>query len=126
MDFGLDKFFCWQTVVIGFVVYGLTLGIRTVMEMWRPILTDRAQKANAWWTNVVLPLIPVTIGVTLCVCVRKTFPWPDGLGQFWGRAMYGFICGASASKIYQLVWGTLKSRLPADPNGTAVPPMGAG
>lgn len=124
MEFGLDRFLCWQTGVLGIVIYGLTLGIRTVMELWQPSLTDRTRKLNAWWTNVLIPLIPIIIGVALCGCIRKTFPWPEGLGRLWGRLMYGFVCSVSASKIYQLVWGTLKSRLPPDAVRTITLPMG--
>jgi hypothetical protein len=112
MEFGLDKLFCWQTAVFSFTVWIITFGSRRVLERAIPVLTDKTRRFSGWWGDMLVPAMPVLIGVVMAGCITKTFPYPEGLHLFWGRLMFGAFCGLISSKVYQIVWGALKSKVP--------------
>jgi len=115
MEFGLDKLFCWQTGVFSLTIWVLTFGIRRVLEYSFKALTSKGTKLAGLWANILLPSMPIVIGVAMALSITKTFPYPEGLHLFWGRAMFGLICGLVSSKVYQIVWGALKSKVPDSP-----------
>ena len=122
MEFGLDKFFCWQTVALSLLLWFLTFTIRRVLEKAVPQLLDPKSKLSGWWGDVLVPAFPPMLGFGLAAAIVKTFPYPESMQLFWGRVMFGVVCGLLSSKVYQLVWGAMKSKIPDPPAGGPVAP----
>lgn len=103
--------FCWQTGFLVLVIYSLVLLVRRVTEnAYKPI------RVNPWWTNVVLPLLPLTLGFILCLLVA-TAPYPDGISSRWAHALYGLVCGAFSSKGYRILNSMIRKQFPDMPIG---------
>jgi hypothetical protein len=83
-----------------------------------PSALNKASGFYGWWNDILVPISPVIIGAILAGSISKTFPYPEGMQLLWGRLMFGVFCGLIGSKVYQIVWGVLKSKSTDD--GTSV------
>lgn len=106
MDKAFDIFVTWQTMVLGLALYVCSLGARRIVETgWV------GAKKNKWWNEVLLPAIPLLLGV-LVAGLAHQFPWPDPIlksNSFTARAAYGIAVGLTCGWLYARVRGFLRA-----------------
>lgn len=106
MDKAYEIFASWQTLVLGLTIYVLALSARRVVETgWV------GAKTNKWWNEVLLPALPIVLGVLIAVLARK-FPWPEPIlksESFSAKAGYGIAVGLICGWLYARVRGFLRA-----------------
>lgn len=91
----------WPFLLLSLVVYGLALGIRRAAEGIYLKL-----KANHYWNEVVLPILPVALGFCLAAVVAN-YPYPPGMGDIGSRALFGVAAGLLSGLVYRVLKAVL-------------------
>jgi hypothetical protein len=113
MDNVLQALLSWQFVLFALAVAALTFVIRKVVEfaLDNPsIPTGKLTKENRLWTGLVLPILPVVLGA-VGGFLAKQYPFPAGLSNPSARIAFGLVAGMLSGLVYQVIKGTLASKL---------------
>ncbi len=97
MDFDsvFSAFISWQTVMLCLTIYLISYIVRTIGDN-----TSDKIKENRYWREIILPLLPIFIGVLLSI-IPTPFPWPLNFGDFvFAKIMYSAICGQFSGWVY--------------------------
>ena len=106
-----EVFFNWQTALLCCAVYVATLMVKKIIENTKPMFTT-----GHWWKEVLLPALPVVVGV-LVVVASVGFPWPAPLKGWAARVMYGIACGFFSERVYTFVSKTMDGLKAPPPAG---------
>ncbi len=136
MDQVAKEFVSLGTVVLALGIAILTFFVRKITETSFPSLKKRADenapgltyptKICRWWNEVILPLIPVLIGVA-----TSLFPWmsaitTDKLSTAGGQAFFGGVVGWFSAQVYKVIRQLIKKQTGIDigpgPVGSSEPP----
>lgn len=117
MDDLISLLVTYKSALLALCVVIGTFFVRRIVETAIPSLQGAkapyASRVAAWWAEVLLPMVPVTLGVGLALGVSELSPEASkGV-----RAVYGLILGWSSSVVYKVVSQTLKAK-----TGVELPP----
>ena len=122
MDFGLDKFLGWQTLLFGLAVYFAVLAFRRVVE-----LAFRKYVYSAGWWATLLSFLPGLVGLAGGVWM-PWFPFPEGIETPGTRGVFGLVVGMASGVIYRAAKKLIESRFPgifdSKPSNTPTLPPG--
>lgn len=95
----------------------LTFFVRRIVETAVPSLKGAKapyqSRLAAWWGEVLLPLVPILVGVGLALGVSELAPET----RTGVKSIYGLILGWSSSVVYKVVSQALKAK-----TGVELPP----
>jgi hypothetical protein len=105
MENALQALLSWQFVLFCVSVAACTHVIRIVVDF---ILRSKniEPKNNLFWTDLVLPILPVILGSAGAV-LAKQYPYPLDIGSGSGRFAFGLCAGLLSG----LVWRVVKSMI---------------
>jgi hypothetical protein len=85
--------------------YVVTLSIRRIVEAALPHLKEKPYKTtfSRWWNEVILYLIPITLGAMAAVLLRGTSLVPVELVGVRPCLVYGAVLGSMCSMIYKIM-----------------------
>ena len=111
----VDDILTWQTGLFALGIFVFSLFIRRGLEAVFPTLR-KDTPLSRWqlvWEKLVLPSVPVVVGMLLAVCV-KSYPYPELLSTAGSRAIYGAVCGFFSSWAYKVLKAALVERFRID------------
>ena len=85
----------------------LCLGISAIVFVFKTIIEfifkfySRNKFVYKLWKNLLLPLMPVLIGVL--VLFDKTYPFPENFNGIISRSMFGLTAGLFSGLVYRLI-----------------------
>jgi Kef-type K+ transport system membrane component KefB len=102
MQFNSDQFvtqfFTTPTVAFAVGIFVIIYFIRRGLE-----LQFKSLKTKVWWTELVLPAMPVVLSVVIALCAKK-YPYPAVFAASTsGRIFFGLVCGVFTDVIYSKV-----------------------
>lgn len=89
-------------------IASITFLIRTLIDyiLSKPIF--KATSKSPFYINVILPLLPLAIGVS--TFTLTSLPAPEELSSNPGRAIFGLIAGLLSSTVYRLVKSQIRAK----------------
>ena len=120
MDNILQTLLSWQFVLFALAIAAFTFVIRKIVEFCLDspnIPTGKMTKTNRFWTELILPILPVILGGGMGH-VAKMYPFPEGLTSVSARIAFGLVAGLLSGLLYRVIKGALASKVsvaPTDP-----------
>jgi phosphoglycerol transferase MdoB-like AlkP superfamily enzyme len=108
MDPILTILLSWQFILFGLAVAGVVYVVRILVEYFIQ-LAKRDPKTSKFWSELVLPILPVVLGA-LAAVKFKSFPYPDGLVTRGDRIIFGLVAGLLSTLLYRIVKGLLSAK----------------
>jgi|HubBroStandDraft_5_1064220.scaffolds.fasta_scaffold99723_2 phosphoglycerol transferase MdoB-like AlkP superfamily enzyme len=108
MDPILTILLSWQFILFGLAVAGVVYVVRILVEYFIQ-LAKRDPKTSKFWSELVLPILPVALGA-LAAVKFKSFPYPDGLVTRGDRIIFGLVAGLLSTLLYRIVKGLLSAK----------------
>lgn len=94
----------WPLLLFCFLVFVITYVVRRVGEAVYPKL-----KVNHWWVELVMPTIPVILGVLSAILI-KDFPFPIHEPSVGMRVVLGTVGGFLSSYSFKFVRAVIKAK----------------
>ncbi len=93
-----------QFAIFSMAVFAFSLFVRRTCEALIPTIRKDTPltMSQRIWEMVLLPTIPVIVGVLLAIFV-KSWPWPTGLNTLGARAIFGSVSGFVSTWVYRIV-----------------------
>ena len=111
MDTILQTFLSLQFLFFCLGIAAITFVLRKIVDY---ILTLKGLQNNKLWNELILPIMPVILGV-LCASVAKRYPFPDIFGVSVSAKMnFGLVAGLFSGLVYKIIKGLLSQKLPAN------------
>lgn len=101
MDF-VSEFLNLSTIVFCLVVFCLVWVQRKVVEGLLPKLKDPKYKYSHYWTELFVPIGPISTGGILGFLVSE-YPYPEMFSTSTSRTFFGIVCGLLSGLVYRLV-----------------------
>lgn len=94
----------WNTLVFSMAIFIFSLFLRRTLEAVFPTLSRGTplSVAQKIWESVVLPMVPVVVGVSIAYFV-SSWPYPEDLTSIGARVLYGAICGFFSTSAYRVL-----------------------
>ena len=115
MDNILQALLSWQFVLFALAIAAFTFVARKVVEFAidsPSIPTGKMTKNDRFWTELVLPILPVVLGGGGGY-LAKMYPFPDGITSASARIAFGLVAGLLSGLLYRIIKGILASKLAA-------------
>jgi hypothetical protein len=115
MDNILQALMSWQFVLFALAIAAFTFVVRKVVEFAidsPSIPTGKMSKHDRFWTELVLPVLPVVLGGGAGF-LAKMYPFPDGITSGSARIAFGLVAGLLSGLIYRIINSMLTSKLAA-------------
>ena len=109
MDDVLTIFTSWQFVIFGLGIAAIVFVFRTVIE-YLLVNTKIISHTSKLWRDLILPILPVIMGVFLSVSVSD-YPYPDGISNVQSRFIFGLVAGLLSSLLYRLIKSLINKKL---------------
>lgn len=100
MDPILQTLFSWQFVIFSMAIAAIMFVLRTITEYIMSNCSATAKESKLW-NDLLLPILPVLIGPTAAVLIKK-FPYPDGLTTSSSRLIFGLVAGLLSTLLYRV------------------------
>lgn len=120
MDPILQMLLNWQMVLFGLAIAAVTFVIRKVIE-YAMANWQFAAKESKMWTDLILPILPVFLGVGGAL-LFKMFPYPNGLTGGESRGIFGLVAGLLSTLLYRVVNTLLGQKIDVPPTAPGTPP----
>ena len=120
----MEAILTWQVGVFALAVFILTHFLRKMLEALFPSIR-KDTPLTTWqrvWDLVLLPSLPVFVGVLLGVLV-KTWPWPPGIATPGARALLGAVVGFFSTWFYRILKAVIQERFKVDLDAEAKLPV---
>jgi hypothetical protein len=118
MDPILTILLSWQFILFGLAVAGVVYVVRILVEYFIQ-LAKRDPKTSKFWSELVLPILPVVLGAVAAVKL-KSFPYPDGLVTRGDRIIFGLVAGLLSTLLYRIVKGLISAKIGGTPQTISV------
>lgn len=111
----MEDILTWQTGVFTLAIFVFSFLLRRSLEILFPTLRQDTPLSTAQriWEEVLLPSIPVLVGIALGLGV-KNWPYPAQLVSLGSHAIYGAVCGFFSSYAYRVLKSVLTSKFSVD------------
>ena len=121
MDAAFSAFLSWNFILYCLGVSAITFVVRTITEYFAQKFKFMASFiAGAFWTELVLPLIPLVNGGIIAYFATG-YPYPLGINSVSGRVLFGIVGGMLSGLVFRVLKGLLKSSI----QNVASPVIGA-
>lgn len=120
MDTALQALLSYQFILLCLAIASVTFVEKTLIQYF--ILDNPKMPGNrksALWTEVILPISPVFIGVVATALIHGSI-YPDDVKDAAGRIEFGLVGGLLSGLVYRVAWGMIKSKLPSGVVGVVV------
>ena len=106
-DSTLWKFILFVTFSLGIVALTsvVRLSIEYVLYSMKMVI-----KNNKFWNNLLLPILPVTLGFILSFSIKE-YPYPTELSTVGARCIYGLVAGLMSSFLYRFVKAVINQKI---------------
>lgn len=120
----MEAILTWQFAVFTIGVFVFSLFARRVTEALFPTIRRDTPLtlAQRVWEKVLLPSIPVLVGIGLAVLV-KSWPWPPSVATPGPRALVGAVSGFFSTWAYRVVKAIVKEKFKVDLDAEATLPV---
>jgi len=113
MDTALQALLSYQFILLCLSIAAITYVFKLTTQFF---ILDRpnmpGSRTSAFWTEVLLPIFPLFIG-TIIGWLIKTSLYPEMVTGTAGRIFFGLVAGLLSGLVYRVVWGMIKSKIPA-------------
>ena len=121
MDPILQMFLSWQFIIFCLAISAVIFVIRSVFE-YLIINYITSVKNLKLWKELILPILPVSIGCFLGWQI-KSYPYPPDLSFTGGRIIFGMVAGLLSGLVYRVIKGILYNKTTDVPNITLQVPQ---
>jgi hypothetical protein len=109
MDATFQAFLSSQFLFFCLGIASLTFVIRKIVDYF---LTLKGLKNNSFWNELLLPIMPVVLGV-LCAYFAKKYPFTDVFAVSTSSRMnFGLVAGLLSGLVYRIIKGVMIQKLP--------------
>jgi len=105
MDTALQTLISWQFMLFSLGLFAAVWLFRTIVEYAIP-----KSVSSTLWEKLILPIAPCVMGLIVAY-FAKNYAYPDGLITVSDRMLFGLVSGMFSGLTYQVVKGTLKSKI---------------
>lgn len=109
MDPILQVLLSWQFILFSLAVAAVMYVFRIVVEYVMVSLKIDPKKPQ-WWNDLVLPILPVFIGVFGADFITS-FPYPNGLTTKGDRIVFGLVAGLLSTLVYRVFKALLYQKI---------------
>lgn len=96
---------CWQFVLFSLAIAGVTYPIRLLIEFIVPL------KTVSFWTDVVLPTLPIASGAIMAYFV--SLPFPEGITTTSAHVCWGLVAGMFSSIMFRITKAVFRNNIQA-------------
>lgn len=110
MEQSLTELFSLPFIIICLVVAGITEVLRRITDFILDNPNIPASKNSKIWTKLILPTLPLPIGV-LIVNYFPNIPFPTGWEGKGTRSLLGFVAGLLSTLVFRIAKEFLKDKI---------------
>jgi hypothetical protein len=105
----VQVFISKEFIFLSLGIWALTLVVRKITEFILDKPQVPASKTSRIWTDLILPLLPVFIGLVFGIFVKK-YAYPESMISTSSRIVFAVVAGMFSGLVFRVV----KSVLPKD------------
>lgn len=90
-------------------IYAITFVLRKLIEVILDNPNVPASKNGWFWTEFVLPSLPIVVGAVFCI-LAVNYPYPTACEGIWARALIGLAAGSFSSTVYRIVLASINQK----------------
>lgn len=113
MDTVLHALLSYQFVLFCLGLAAITYVIRLAVQFF--ILDNPkmpGSRVSAFWREFLLPIAPVVNGAIIGLLVKSSL-YPTVVDGTASRVFFGLVAGLLSGLVYRVIWGLIKTKLPA-------------
>ena len=111
MDNILQALLSWQMVLFGLGLVAITFVVRKFVEFFLEQEWVPTSKKSKFWTEVILPILPVVTG-PIVGYLSTSYPYPEDLKVTSGRVFFGLVAGLLSGLFFRVIKGALTKDTP--------------
>jgi H+/Cl- antiporter ClcA len=123
----VEAILTWQVGVFALAVFIVTHFVKKLIEAVVPAVRKDTPLTTAQrvWELVVLPSLPVLVGVLVGV-MAKSWPWPPGITTPGARAVLGVVVGFFSTWFYRILKAIIQEKFKVNLDAEANLPVAVG
>lgn len=102
MDNIIQALLSWQFICVCIAISAVTFVVRKAGELLLDNPKVPASKKSKWWTEFVLPTLPIFVGLLGAIFIKQ-FPYPEGFGGLGSRIVLGLTAGLLSGFVYRMI-----------------------
>ena len=111
MDTALQAILSYQFILFCLALSACTYVITIIVNYCFSVKGYVAKKIN-WWSNLVLPILPVVLGC-IGALLAKQYPYPSDIHSGSGRFAFGLCAGLLSGLVWRLAKAMLNAKIAA-------------
>jgi hypothetical protein len=110
MDTALQALLSWQFLLFCLSITAFTHVTRLLADYAITNITKVEAKTNHFWTEVILPILPVLLGSSVAMIIVQ-YPYPEGIVSLGGRFVFGLAAGLLSGLIWRIIKAMLNKKI---------------
>lgn len=100
----------WYVVVFCLAIFAIVFMLRKILEFFAPSLLSSGTKFGKFYTEVLLPILPVFLG-GLSGGIFSSYPYPEMFTSFIAHVFFGLFCGLISGLVYRVIKAGLLKKI---------------